>query len=363
MIKRIVNAVLWRTGLATKLPSYFWKPVKEDVQLKYPLHQNRNLSFGLGFDDDRLNQSFREQNAAWSKVDDYVVEAHDVWVEPDKGLVILRRGFFMAATRIHAYVFPSLVSFGNTKMKLNPQKKLDSAIHFDGYVSDNYYHFFNEVLNSFWMLEQAGIKTDIPLIVGRATYNTRHFQYLLANNQWFAALPWHVLDGRTWLSIEKLYKPISTIPDKASWGKTKSLFVPNVVIEPTRNVYLYRAPKFGRVARNMDELIPVLNKYGFETIDTGEMSIADQMNLFAQTKNLIAIHGAGITNIIFSNWEKLNLLEILPGTGQLNTHYYWMAKQLGVKYDALISGEMDKHKVFTLEPQALEKAIIKMLEL
>lgn len=361
MLKKIVNAILWRTGLATKVPTFFWKPIEEDKQLEYLLHEYRKLSFPLGFDDERLNKSFYEQNTTWSKGDDYVVAANNVFVEPEKGLVILRRGLFLAASRIHPYVFPSFFSFLAARWKLSPSKQMDEAIHFDGYVSDNYYHFFNEVLNSFWMLEKANIKPNMPLIVGSKTYHTRHFQYLLKHNEWFASLPLLVLDGKTWLSVKRLYKPIALLPDKAYWLKTKALFAPPIVATPTRNIYLYRAPKFGRVARNMDELMPVLNKYGFETVDTGEMSIADQMNLFANTKNLIAIHGAGITNIIFSNWAQLNLLEILPGVGQLNTHYYWMAGLLGVQYDAIVSGEMDAQKVFTLEPQVLEKAIVKMM--
>lgn len=349
--------------MSSRLPKIIWEPVENGAGIQRLFEHTRTLDFPLDFDDDRVNNSFRQQNETWNKGIDYILKTtQPVVLEPIKGMAILNGGSFVAATRIHNYFFPNPFTYLLYKCGLKPSKKLKEAIHFDGYVSDNYYHFYNEVLCPFWMLTEAGISMDKPLIVGETTYHTRHFQWLLRNNAWFASLPWVVMDGKTFIEVETLYKPISLIPPKVFWSKTKELFSPPLIAAPQRKVYLYRAPKFGRTVRNMEEVRPVLDKYGFECVDTGEMTIEQQMQLFAETRYLIAIHGAGITNIVFSNWEQLHMLEILPGTTQMNTHYYWMANMLGIHYDALVSGNMDAQKVFYLDPAQLEQSIIKILQ-
>ena len=38
---------------------------------------------------------------------------------------------------------------------------------------------------------------------------------------------------------------------------------------------------------------------GFETVYTEELSFAEQVRLFSETRCLVSIHGAGLTNLMF----------------------------------------------------------------
>jgi capsular polysaccharide biosynthesis protein len=197
--------------------------------------------------------------------------------------------------------------------------------------------------------------------VGKQVYDKAYFQYLLKNNEWFGKLNWKVLDGKTFLRVNKLYKASVLLQPAEVWLDAANLYNPPKVADPQKRIFLNRSPKTGRCLSNLEEVTPILEKYGFETIDAAGMSIDQQKELFANTRYLIAIHGAGITNMIFANTQKLSLLEILPGQ-MLNTHYYWMAGTFGCPYDAILGGKMNVQHQFRLDPAILEHHIQKMLK-
>lgn len=361
MIKRAVRSLLWRTGLSRSIPPLFWKPVTSGPQLKVLSLRERQLSFPVQFEDERISKSFKEQNALFANVNDYVLEVNGpVLIEPVLGLGIISNGKFLAETRNHPYIYPDTLQYWKYKAGLAPVIDIAEAVHFDGYEGDNYYNFFGDVLSAYcWGLEN-GLPGGLPLIIGQGVYNKPYFQWLLKNNTWFKELPWMVLDGKTFIRVKKLYKSSVLLQDAGVWKKAATLFSTHSVEKPVRKIFLDRSPKIGRCLSNMEAIKPVLEKYGFEIVDTAGMPIGEQSKLFAGTSHLIAIHGAGITNIIFSNAQKLSLLEILPGQ-MLNTHYYWLAATLGCKYDAILGANMNAQKQFVLQPSILEHHITKML--
>jgi capsular polysaccharide biosynthesis protein len=50
---------------------------------------------------------------------------------------------------------------------------------------------------------------------------------------------------------------------------------------------------------NEDELVAALDREGFETIDPGAMSVAEQVRAFADAECIVSAHGAGLTNLAF----------------------------------------------------------------
>ncbi|MGN6569255.1 MAG: glycosyltransferase family 61 protein [Flavipsychrobacter sp.] len=363
MIKRIVKSVLWRTGISRTVPPMIWKSMSEGGPISFLYEQVRYPKFPVNFEDAEISNSFTEQNASYAKVKDFVLEVQGpALIEPKLGIVILNNGKFLEQSRNHTYTYPDTFQYLKYKAGLVPVIELDEVIHYDGYVGDNYYNFHADILIAFcWAVNEAGLKLDKPVVVGQQIYNSRQFQWLLKNTDFFKAIKWVVLDGRSYVRVKKLYKAWTFLPELKAWQNMAALYNPPAVAEPMRRVYLYRAPQFGRTVKNIEEIKPVLDKYGFEMIDTGEMPIEKQVELFAETKYLVAIHGAGIINIIFSNYNKLSLLEILPGREKLNTHFYWLAESLGCKYDALLTEDMNMAKKFRLEPEVLEHHIKKML--
>lgn len=100
------------------------------------------------------------------------------------------------------------------------------------------------------------------------------------------------------------------------------------------NIYISRSQARARKITNEQKLLEVLKKYNFEIYLLENLSFEEQIDLFSRTKNIVAPHGAGLTNIVFTK----NTINILELENELHhTNVYW---NLGVacgatKYEIL----------------------------
>ena len=98
---------------------------------------------------------------------------------------------------------------------------------------------------------------------------------------------------------------LSDIRDRAS-----RLFDTGRFASPAR-IYISRGDASHRKVRNEDEILRFLEKLGFTAVTPGEHSLAEQVRLFSGAEVIIGVHGAGLTNIM---WTKpgATVLEIMP---------------------------------------------------
>ncbi len=72
---------------------------------------------------------------------------------------------------------------------------------------------------------------------------------------------------------------------------------------------------------NLDQLQARLHPIGFRTYDLASMSVPDQIGLFRQARVVVGVHGAGLTNLLFS--PRAALIELFPATRSAgDTGYY-----------------------------------------
>ncbi|MDJ0707109.1 MAG: glycosyltransferase family 61 protein [Leptolyngbyaceae cyanobacterium MO_188.B28] len=103
----------------------------------------------------------------------------------------------------------------------------------------------------------------------------------------------------------------------------------NIFFSP--NIFISRKNAGRRRIVNEDELIEKLSRLDFVAYTLEDMSVADQARLFSQAEIIVAPHGAGLTNMIFS--EKAAIIELF-GSG-MPLFYFSLAKGLGFQYDFL----------------------------
>jgi capsular polysaccharide biosynthesis protein len=99
-------------------------------------------------------------------------------------------------------------------------------------------------------------------------------------------------------------------------------------------IYISRDDADSRRVVNEKELIKELNTRGFESVILSELSIPEQINLFQEANYVVGAHGAGFTNIIFSN--DTSIYELFPNNG-IKHFYYCLANQLGFDYNYLVN--------------------------
>jgi hypothetical protein len=76
-------------------------------------------------------------------------------------------------------------------------------------------------------------------------------------------------------------------------------FVDDNSVEKLRRLYVSRRKAADRRIVNESEIKPLLEEHGLETVLCEDLSLAQQVRLFAKTTAIIGAHGAGLTNLIY----------------------------------------------------------------
>ena len=84
---------------------------------------------------------------------------------------------------------------------------------------------------------------------------------------------------------------------------------------------------------NEDKVIEVLREFGFSSYCLEAMSFCDQVRLFHDAEIVVAPHGAGLANMLFS--PRTQVVELKSEMVLL--HYFFLAQSLGHPYTSVIS--------------------------
>ena len=107
---------------------------------------------------------------------------------------------------------------------------------------------------------------------------------------------------------------------------------------------------------NEEDIIPLLESYGFQIISLTGKKFSEYIELFSSASIIIGIHGAGLAHIVFSN-PGVKILEIQPYSDFPPHVYHSLTSVIGGQY-FYINGEQedrhDKNCDFYLNAQLLE---------
>lgn len=107
---------------------------------------------------------------------------------------------------------------------------------------------------------------------------------------------------------------------------------------PTERFYISRAQARVRRVLNETSVMDVLGAVGFRSCRLEEMSFAEQVRLFATAEIVVAPHGAGLANLLFSGHASMLELHCQA----VSPVYFFLALALGRSYNYLYPRELDK---------------------
>ncbi len=99
-------------------------------------------------------------------------------------------------------------------------------------------------------------------------------------------------------------------------------------------IFVSRRKAIARRIVNEEQLVDCLEPLGFKTYVLEEMSFSDQVRLFSQADTIVAPHGAGLANMIFSPVET-KVFEIF-GREYINPCFYTLANGLNFNYTSFV---------------------------
>lgn len=134
-----------------------------------------------------------------------------------------------------------------------------------------------------------------------------------------------------------------------------------------KNIYISRSKAKYRKVLNEEELLPVLKKYNFELVYFEDMSFAEQLECCYNAVNVISIHGANLTNIVFMQAAG-RVMEFRKENDRDNNYYYSIADSVGCDYyyqNCKTIDHVPGKNFFDLivDPELLDKNIQLMLKI
>lgn len=127
-----------------------------------------------------------------------------------------------------------------------------------------------------------------------------------------------------------------------------------------KRLFVSRADANKRNIINQDAVADLLSQFGIDMIIPGNFSYSEQVAAFSNAELIIGPHGAGLTNIMYS--ENATVIELLIEHTK-NKHYYVLSNLLGLKYDYIWCETKEdahmesRHSDMTVDTERLETVI------
>jgi capsular polysaccharide biosynthesis protein len=257
------------------------------------------------------------------------------------------------------YGIPSALAWVSpTQRRARPMVELDRVVSLRHLFEWNYYHFMADVLGKLALFARLGMLDNLPPIVMGPSANEAPFVKELMEMGDFAGMNWVVQEHGSFIRAQEITFGRAGLShaETARFVVDRMNLQPLGANEPERKVFLVRRPPTTRCIVNFDEIEAVTAAAGFETVDTTGWPLRDQVELFRRTKALVAIHGAGMANMMFRVGSPMNVVE-LCSDGWSPVMFQKAAEELGFGYRRLIypaeTGASGQHADFRVDAAQL----------
>ena len=304
-------------------------------------------------------KDFMRSWSTWTQEEFILVFSSTCWIEPDYGWAVVK------PNKLIYYSFGVSRTFFQRKphlLKLIFRKdivRVKQAISLRDSGEENYFHFFNDILAKLFFLTDNKIDVQsYPVIVSRKLFEKEYFQFCLKNVRLMQSLKWIVQDKQFIQCDSVIFcKPLTHRLDV--WNRILESIPP---IEPSmgeKRIFLTRNKSRLRFIENQTEIDKVCHDFKLKMTDTEGLSFMEQISLFSNAELIVGIHGAGLTNMVFST-SRCTVLEIFPPPeyDYLPYHYMMLAVMRGFSYRAIIGEPGKKYSGgFCLSPERLDQEL------
>jgi capsular polysaccharide biosynthesis protein len=217
-----------------------------------------------------------------------------------------------------------------------PQSLAGPALLLAASSGDNYYHWLFDSLPRLHLWELAGgSPKDIKHFLLKR--DALPFQSQTLDILGIPAARRHRCAKRGILRLDRLFVPSMPGPamNPPPWicHFLREKFLPAAAAAPARKIFISRRFTQGRKIINEAEILPQLARHGYETVFPENLTFRAQVELFASAKKIIALHGAGLANLVFTP-PGARVLELCSPVHS-NTLYQTVSAHGGLHHDQL----------------------------
>jgi len=330
-----------------------WSWVEASRKLALPDHELQNVLYpenrvvlkeAVGLETER-HPNFHETSVEIPKAFVAVLPEGRYWVSEDGTAAVISPDNKLIWDVSMQYYLPHARHPVFRKKDLPPAEEIGETVAVMSYAFDsNYYHWMAEVLPRFHLMERSGIHIDKYIVNSgiSSSYQKETLAYVGVPEQSIMQYRngMHIKAKRLVVPSMKMYSLLPFIPNSpAPWAvqylrsELFGSFV-NQRIEGFERIYVSRGDAKHRRVTNEAQIIEAMTRQGFAVITPGELSVADQIRVFASAEVIVAPHGAALANLMFCK-PNARLLEIFS-PNYVNPLYRYICAQVGVDYYYLI---------------------------
>jgi len=283
----------------------------------------------------------------------HVLTLHDVYLVNSIIFSLSRLKFYTS------YTYPPFDNFGLKSIGLNlfillkmskflfPTKKesLLQAVWIADRRSNEYFHWLTDALPR--LVVAKDFVGNHPLVLPE---HYKKYRYITESLKLFD-IPVRFCESSTKLKIHELILPSHTAMsgnyNKVVINKLRDIFLLRFKdTAPNRLIYISRKKAQKRKVANEDDVVALLEKFKYEVHYFEDYSFEQQVRICAQTKSLIGLHGAGLTNMLFMQAHG-QVLELRNENDCHNNCYFSLASDLSIDYYYQLSkgNKNDTHTV------------------
>ncbi len=206
------------------------------------------------------------------------------------------------------------------------------AMWITDYWSTGYFHWLADALTRLFVVRNR-VRDLLLLLPGKY----QGCEFVESSLKAFGVTNVDFIDRDEVLECRSLVLPSHTAPpghfkDEAIRG------VRNVLLsaygssdDKGERLYITRSKATKRRILNEEEIMPILGKFGFQTISTEDLSFADQVQRCSRARYIVSNHGAGLINTLFMP-DGGSILELRHQSDCINNCYFTLTSALNFNY-------------------------------
>ena len=251
------------------------------------------------------------------------------------GCIVSEYGI-MISNASHAYGLKGYKHPVWKKMSLRDSRRLDGiSLSLAGPALSNYFHWTAQILPKICFIQSyCGINlNDIDHFILSGKQKSFQIEALAMLGIDTSKIVY--IDDNQCLQCETLLATNFLMAGSAPWALDwfKKSFQPSIK-KGNEKIYISRSDANTRKIINEPELINLLESYGFKILTLEGLSFQDQINCFSSANTIVAPHGAGLTNMIFSS-VNTRILELFSSTW-IKGSYYLLSNQCNYAYSCIV---------------------------
>ena len=265
-----------------------------------------------------------------------------------KGVVVNREGEVLLESTIFQKEYLQKLNVNHliSCQKLLPTRKLEKVFSVANRLDKSYYHWTLEILPRILVATQTPSFNNYKILIAQhsPSYTKESIAFL------FPSLAVNIEEVKVFQRvITNTTRLIPFLHIRDTSTRMMNIYYPEMIVKLNKlahqqienikdiqkkypiHLIISRKNALQRRILNEEETVKYLGKYGFVNICLEELPFKEQLLHFYYAKKVIAVHGAGITNIIYG--KNLKLLELFPKERTIRDAHYFAQISAALNFD------------------------------